>query len=157
MEPYTKVMFTITKFGLQVLWVHADVLKYSNEYFTNDIVPIDTEPRRGRYYESCMHTSIQYYRADRAAVGMHDGAAVRSTPLLASAGGQSTATRCIKGRKHCHNKASQLTEKLAQLTHCLTCPKLVLLPRWRTSSSTCRSSWRWRTSRRWVWAGAKVY
>ena len=62
-----------------------------------------------------MHTSIQYYRADRAAVEMHDGAAVRSTPLLASAGGQSTATRCIKGRKHCHNKASQLTKKLSQL------------------------------------------
>ena len=92
MEPYTKVMFTITKFGLQVLWVHTDVLKYSTEYFTNDIVPIDTEPRRGRYYESCMHTNIQYYRADRATVEMHDQAAVRSTPLLASAGGQSTAT-----------------------------------------------------------------
>ena len=92
MGPYTKAMFTITKVGLQVLEVHADVLKYSTEYFTNEIVPIYTEPRRGRYYESCMHTSIQYFRADRAAVDMHDGAAVRSTPLLASAGGQSTAT-----------------------------------------------------------------
>ena len=140
MEPYTKVMFTITKFGLQVLEVHADVLKYSTEYFTNEIVPIYTEPRRGRYYESCMHTSIQYYRADRAAVDMHDGAAVRSTPLLASAGGQSTATRCIKGRKHCHNKASQLTEKSSVLTHLPTCPEQVPLPRWRTSSSTSRSS-----------------
>ena len=96
MEPYTKAMFTITKVGLQVLEVHADVLKYSTEYFTNEIVPIYTEPRRGRYYESCMHTSIQYYRADRAAVVMHDGAAVRSTPLLASAGGQSTATGVFK-------------------------------------------------------------
>ena len=72
MEPYTKAMFTITKVGLQVLEVHADVLKYSTEYFTNEIVPIYTEPRRGRYYESCMHTNIQYYHADRAAVGMHD-------------------------------------------------------------------------------------
>ena len=72
MEPYTKVMFTITKVGLQVLEVHADVLKYSTEYFTNEIVPIYTEPRRGRYCESCMHTNIQYYRADRATVGMHD-------------------------------------------------------------------------------------
>ena len=77
-------------------------------------------PHRGAagtimHVRSCMHTSIQYYRADRAAVDMHDGAAVRSTPLLASAGGQSTATRCIKGRKHCHNKASQLTEELLHL------------------------------------------
>ena len=75
-------------------------------------------PHRGAagtimHVRSCMHTSIQYYRADRAAVEMHDGAAVRSTPLLASAGGQSTATRCIKGRKHCHNKASQLTESVS--------------------------------------------
>ena len=37
-------------------------------------------------------THVDDYRADRAAVEMHDGAAVRSTPLLASAGGQSTAT-----------------------------------------------------------------
>ena len=51
MEPYTKVMFTITKFGLQVLYVHADVLKYSTKYFTNEIVPICTAPRRGRYYD----------------------------------------------------------------------------------------------------------
>ena len=57
MEPYTKAMFTITKVGLQVLEVHADVLKYSTEYFTKEIVPIYTEPRHGRYYESCMHTN----------------------------------------------------------------------------------------------------
>ena len=58
-------------------------------------------PHRGAagtimHVRSCMHTSIQYYRADRAAVEMHDGAAVRSTPLLASAGGQSTATGVFK-------------------------------------------------------------
>ena len=79
-------------------------------------------PHRGAagtimHVRSCMYTSIQYYRADRATVEMHDGAAVRSTPLLASAGGQSTATRCIKGRKHCHNKASQFTEQCSHLTH----------------------------------------
>ena len=58
-------------------------------------------PHRGAagtimHVRSCMHTSIQYYRADRAAVELHDGAAVRSTPLLASAGGQSTATGVFK-------------------------------------------------------------
>ena len=53
MGPYTKAMFTITKVGLQVLEVHADVLKYSNKYFTNKIGPIDTEPRRGRYDHAC--------------------------------------------------------------------------------------------------------
>ena len=61
MEPYTKVMFTITKVGLQVLVVHADVLKYSTKYFTNEIVPICTAPRRGRYDHACtiMH-AYQY-------------------------------------------------------------------------------------------------
>ena len=149
MEPYTKVMFTITKFGLQVLWVHADVLKYSNEYFTNDIVPIDTEPRRGRYYESCMHTSIQYFRADRAAVDMQDGAAVRSTPLLASAGGQSTATGVFKAESTAVIKQVSLQNSVHSLTHLPTCPEQVLLSRWKTSS-TSRSSWWWRTSHRWA-------
>ena len=60
MGPYTKAMFTITKVGLQVLEVHADVLKYSTEYFTNEIVPIDTEPRRGRYDHAC--TIMQAYQ-----------------------------------------------------------------------------------------------
>ena len=70
MEPYTKVMFTITKFGLQVLEVHADVLKYSTEYFTNEIVPIDTEPRRGRYDHACtiMH-AYQYSILPRGSRG----------------------------------------------------------------------------------------
>lgn len=71
MEPYTKVMFTITNVGLQVLEVHADVLKYSTEYFTNEIVPICTAPRRGRYDHAC--TIMHVYQYSILPRGSRDG------------------------------------------------------------------------------------